>query len=637
MAEWHFRPKSPGETIREPIQGEFFASDAISDPGTALVREGIQNALDAGRPGEQVLVRIFLSGPADGIPASGVAPFFVEAWQHFQASGNGLRPDDLPSTASVCTFLVFEDFGTCGLEGDTQEAFRSKEGGKNHFYHFFRAEGQSDKGATDRGSWGIGKHVFLRASRISTVFGLTIRACDRRKMLMGKSVLKSHWLGNQYCQDGYFGILPPNGGQLVMPLTDGPALDSLARIFDLQRGNEPGLSLVIPWPDNDITDKAIIRSVLLDYFFPIIAGQLEVIVETPSFKTMLDASTMRAEVNRLDPAIAGDLRPLIALAEWARHLEDQQKTLIHRPNPDRGWKWSEDLLEADQLLSLRAAFSTGERIAIRVPVTVRKKSGPLDSFFDVFLVRDNAEQAGRPTFIREGIIVPRVNPPCTRGVRAVVVAEDGPVAAFLRTAENPSHTEWQHIRLKDDYRFGYKTDLEFIKRSVCEIVRLLTAAEKEEDTALLADFFSLPAEPEKEVVSTKHRKPGAKPGPETPAPEPPPCPRPPRFRIEKIANGFSILPGTAPPPAMLEIRMAYDVRRGNPISKYNKADFQVDRPPIRFAPDPCGLEIIEKNENRVLVAIKDSEFALHLVGFDERRQLYVRATPREATDGGSQD
>ena len=49
MHGWYFRPKVKGETIREPIHGEFFATDAISDPGMALVREGIQNSLDAGR------------------------------------------------------------------------------------------------------------------------------------------------------------------------------------------------------------------------------------------------------------------------------------------------------------------------------------------------------------------------------------------------------------------------------------------------------------------------------------------------------------------------------------------------------------------------------------------------------------
>jgi hypothetical protein len=57
MHSWYFRPKVKGETIH----GEFFATDAISDPGMALVREGIQNSLDAGMRGEKSIVRIQFS------------------------------------------------------------------------------------------------------------------------------------------------------------------------------------------------------------------------------------------------------------------------------------------------------------------------------------------------------------------------------------------------------------------------------------------------------------------------------------------------------------------------------------------------------------------------------------------------
>ncbi len=192
MPAWCFRPKRPGEPNREPIQGEFFASDAISDPGTALVREGIQNALDAGaKDGSPVLVRILVSGKDE---RAEVEEFFGEvAWEHFKSSGNGINPNAIPTAAGRCRFIAFEDFSTSGLEGDSAEAFRSPSGGKNHFYHFFRAEGQTDKDASDRGSWGVGKHVFLRASQVSSILALTVRANDGRRMLMGKSVLKSHY------------------------------------------------------------------------------------------------------------------------------------------------------------------------------------------------------------------------------------------------------------------------------------------------------------------------------------------------------------------------------------------------------------------------------------------------------------
>lgn len=186
---WHFNTMRPGDNAREPIQGEFFATEAIDKPGEALVREGIQNSLDARRNGEKVIVRIRVSGTGGAVAREAVAPFLDGLDEHFKAPGNGLR--DIPADNDDCPFLVFEDFGTTGLTGDSSE-WKPATGSRNHFYYFFRAEGRSDKGEKDIGSWGIGKQVFLRAGRVNSLSGLTVREDDRKALLMGMAVLKTH-------------------------------------------------------------------------------------------------------------------------------------------------------------------------------------------------------------------------------------------------------------------------------------------------------------------------------------------------------------------------------------------------------------------------------------------------------------
>ena len=65
MIEWRFKPNSRDDMDVDPIQGEFFTTRDIDNISTAVVREGIQNALDErNREGqsETVKVRIFLSG-----------------------------------------------------------------------------------------------------------------------------------------------------------------------------------------------------------------------------------------------------------------------------------------------------------------------------------------------------------------------------------------------------------------------------------------------------------------------------------------------------------------------------------------------------------------------------------------------
>lgn len=639
MATWYFRPKQPGEPNREPIHGEFFASDAISDPGRALVREGIQNSLDAGCDDGPVLVRIFLSGTGKSITSARCGTYFDGAWSHLQAHGVGLIPATVPMPDSPCEFLVFEDFQTSGLEGDPAAAFKARDGARNNFYHFFRAEGQTDKNASHRGSWGVGKTVFLRASRISSVFGYTVRMSDNRALLMGKCVLKSHYVGDDYCQDGYFGTPPSEHQRLVLPVENSTDIDSFVDTFDLQRDRRsPGLSIVVPWPDLDINEHSLVGAVLTDYFQPILAGQLEVIVETPSVQISLDRNSIKNEVAKLDQAVSADLRALIDLAIWARdHAHDNLRT-ASAPSFDRAWQWSSNILSDDQATEMRKAFESGDRLAVRMPVHIRHLDGKYEeSHFDIYLARDSDDDAGKPVFIREGIIISDVRAPRTRGVRAIVMISDGPLAGFLREAENPSHTDWNHVRLKGKFKHGHKTDLRYVSSSVNELVRALTAVASEEDHLLLSDLFPVPAKPEDEDArSSKTEKPGKSKG-RGPLAGDPPQPRPKQFRIEKRDGGFSVLRGDngAPVPEVMEVRVAYDVRRGSALGRYSVADFCLDKPPIVLQPEARNVDVQEIGGNRILARIVAEDFALHVVGFDPRRQLYIRVSTKEASHGDS--
>jgi hypothetical protein len=164
---WQFYLQQPTDPIHNPISGEFFSTEAVGNVTEALIREGIQNTLDAREKKadgsrKPANARIFLSDTAGAIPANRALRWFGTLWSHVMAPGNGLR--NQPATDESCPFLVFEDFGTIGLTGNPEE-HQVVDDVENHFLNFFRAEGHSDKGAQDRGSWGVGKTVFPRASR----------------------------------------------------------------------------------------------------------------------------------------------------------------------------------------------------------------------------------------------------------------------------------------------------------------------------------------------------------------------------------------------------------------------------------------------------------------------------------------
>ena len=612
---WHFQPHPQGFTLREPIAGAFFASDAVSEPGEALVREGVQNSLDAALPDVKTSVRISLLMGSEGSDRQEVSPYFAGTSTHYEADYNGLRREDLPGENEACTVLIFEDFGTSGLQGDPAAPYPPKERSENNFFHFFRAEGLSDKDPGKRGSWGLGKDTFFRASRVNTVFGLTVRSDDGRHLLMGKTVLKSHWVDDDRCQDGYFGVRHDNEN-MVMPIEGYDDIEQFRQVFRLERRNDSGLSLIVPWFDPEITEHALLRAVFRNYSYAILSGDLDVIVETAGIETWLEKGNLLGEARKF--AEHADILPAIELAHWAlsEGAEADRHTLA-MTNPARGWRWEKSLFEGDLLKEVARKLQGQERIAIRVPVTVRKKSGQsLESYFDVYMVNENSNQRLRPVFIRDGIVISDVRSPFLRGIRALVVVNDAPISEFLRQSENPSHTIWQGEQVKKDYTSGVG-DLRFVVESVRRICDLVAAEDKEEDRHLLADLFPVPGAG------------GNNGGPTPPIPPPPPTPRPSRFIINRAPGGFSVTSGAEPVPldSRAEIHVAYDVRRGSALSNYSTADFQLGAAPIQFQCE--GAEIVEVGDNSMVARIDDPNgFRLTVTGFDSNRQIYVDVKER---------
>ncbi len=441
---WYFDPKPPSQKERNPIQGEYFAAEAIDKPGEALVREGIQNSLDARRNGEKVIVRIRVSGKRHALSRDAIKPFIEGLEPHIKTPGNGLR--EIPKPDESCPFLVFEDFGTTGLVGDPEET-NPPEDSTNRFYHFFRAEGRSDKGRKDIGRWGVGKQVFLRASRINTLFGITVREDDDHVLMMGMAVLKTHTLnGKRYMPDGWLGYRPESGNGLVLPIKDPDFINLFVKTFDIQRKkNEPGLSIVVPWYDLDLTDIALVKAVMRDYFWPILKDQLEVIVEGEEIETLLDAKSLEGEIRKIGSDLEHEALPLVDLAKWAMNLQDADFLSLKHPD-DTTWQVKPELFPNDSVQAVRERYERSEKIAIRIPVSIREKermnqSSGDNTHFDVFLMRDASDRSEKPVFIRRDIIIPgvrRYRSPTLRGVRSLVVAEDDLVAAF----EGPSPRLW---------------------------------------------------------------------------------------------------------------------------------------------------------------------------------------------------
>ncbi len=130
---WQFRKMSKGEMNVDPIEGEFFSTEALGSLSDALIREAVQNSLDAAIPGEQVKVVITFSSPDQHLPTAKSDAYLRGLERHLEAKQAGLS--ERAKLTDPMNYLVIEDFGTRGLDGDTREdEDKGTDGKKNDFF-----------------------------------------------------------------------------------------------------------------------------------------------------------------------------------------------------------------------------------------------------------------------------------------------------------------------------------------------------------------------------------------------------------------------------------------------------------------------------------------------------------------------
>ncbi len=614
----------PGEMNIDPIEGEFFSTEALGSLADALVREAIQNSLDARAPGQRARVRIACSSAP--LAGEGKARYLEALWPHLAADRSGLA--DLPARAAPLDFIVVEDFGTRGLQGDprqSEDRELTADAPRNDFYYFWRNVGRSRKSAAELGRWGLGKTVFPAASRINAFFALTVRRDDGRRLLMGQAVLRIHRLdGARYYPYGYFGRFE---GDFALPVDDDATIAALCRDFGIARDAEPGLSVVIPYPDPTLTPEALLPSVVRHYFVPILAGDLEIEIVHGRRTEQLDAASLPRLLARIAWSEGPALQRLVQLARWALALPPERHARVPAPEPDAAPRWAASPALEQALEPVREPFNRGDPVAVRVPVWVKPAAGEaVCASFDVYLERDDALSGADEHFVRDGITVAGVRSGLQSGVRAIVAVRDRALSGLLGDSENPAHTEWQERspRFKERYRHGPFT-LRYVKGAPREIVRVLTRPAAGRDFALLRHLFSLDLPTEEQV---RQRAPSAPPRPgldgtgEAPAVEAAGKER--FFELQKLHGGFRLAGSAngAAPPRFVAVLAAYEVRRGNPFALYQTLDFEMDRAPITAA--ATGAEIVRRERNAIVLRIDEAAFQLTVRGFDPRRDVRVR-------------
>ncbi|MCH8045937.1 MAG: hypothetical protein IID44_19665 [Planctomycetes bacterium] len=635
MHEWLFRTMRLSEQNRNPIESEFFNPD---DAIGALVREAVQNSLDAvdtENGSDAIRVRFYISCDSDALTKEKSNEWLAGLDRHLTAAGI----DEPWNGSSRMGFVTVEDFGTRGLCGDPTAARKSELGEtRQDFYYFWRNIGITGKTGSQLGSWGLGKAVYASASRIRSMFGLTVRSNDpERTLLMGQAATGIHELTDlegktsQHDAYGFFGVFGQRDDpHFATPIYEVDVIARFREQFKLSRDGQPGLSLVIPFPSFDLADEEALRQFVLatikHYAYPILAKQLEVEIATPSSSVSLkDQDSLITTLSQIewhkDESEKEKIEHLILLALWALEESDPYRITLERENNKRA-SWDEITFPGDELAKCQERFGKREYIAIRVPVLVRVKDGDnYQSHFDVYLGQEESITGSICHFIRQGLTISEVPGPETSGIVGLVIVEDARLAELMREAENPAHTRWQPGSKRLKQRFtGGPDRVRLVTSAPRALLKMLLATAEKADTDLLAEFFPdvdpdamLPKEKGGKSKGTK-KKLGE-------VVVPPPTPSP--LKLTKSKGGFSYVRDPAVPLTKrnFRIRVGYDCTIGNPFKNWEKFDFRLHKLPIRV--DVTDGAVVKCEDNRLAARIDSDAFRLSVSGFSPERDVAV--------------
>ncbi len=626
IPKWHFRKFAPGDNLSDPdFTKALFANDSESAVARSLVREALQNSLDARASGaSKVRVRIAIHRGSSSAPRSSADSFILGIEPHLKAADNGLP--DPPDLGAPIPFLVLEDFGTKGLRG-APDHWRPTGISDNSFFLFFRALGRSGKENEARGRWGVGKFVFPMSSRAHSILALTIPEDTQVPLLMGRTVLRTHeTAAAQWHPDGHWGERLASESNLVTPSRDAELQERFRAAFGVTRRDEPGLSVVVPWLIDEITAEGIRNAVLGEYFLPLLRGELEVELVEDRGNEVIDGNAVRGYAERANDR---KLRERLALAVM---VVDGKGFALDWPETI---KWDNLDIRPDDLPDslrdmLNANLDEGRAVSMRIPVSVGRKNAkvPPEGHLWVHLRRADGLGGLRPLIIRDGISLPEDKTKTVFDHVSLLVAEKCALATAIGDAETPAHEQMQHELLKDRYKYPLKL-VRFVRESASKLVQALRHGDNEDDPFTLASYFPLEADIGPQKPITKAKPQGKKPTDDLP---PLPAPSPRRFRVGRVDGGFTLIgnPEGGTPPEELVVTAAYDVRRGNPFAKYREYDFDFAGATIRKT--ATGCDVAAADGNRLVIRPTDPGFTVTVTGFDLERDLIVRAN---ATGGES--
>ena len=600
-------PSVGGTPINQGLDSEMF--DRVDYPYTeTFVREAIQNSLDARRDmNSPVVIRFAFHEDRLGKRKK----FLDDAVKH-RENATLTVPSDWFSER--IKWITVEDSNTRGLLGDLEDR-------KGDFWGYWLNFGVSNKTGTGRGGRGIGRVTFLIASTMHTVIGITRRSTDHAIAACGMCVLKADQYGDEFKSTHAY--LAAEESDAIYDLHASDEFHSnLEEAFELSRytldSDKTGLSLIIPYPHDELTEDGILAAAI-DHFSPaILNGSLVVEVGIDR----LDRDTIK----EVAPCVASSVKSRPVAEDVNRYLGLIETGLTAMPNEIAlsGTKPRfAEVRDSEAAVALRTAVCDGEQVAFRLSFPICKEGVTTRVGLTAVVAPKPYGKLPLDRLFREGMSLPDVKARRPADLDLILLVDEDPLAQYLNFCEGKAHLdllESKEVRSKLD-EGGFEDGLS-IKRLVKslpdELRNLLTEESDEPDTSVWEGFFSIPNPDGEKKKAQKQRKDDPDPPP-PPPPPPVPAANVSAVLVDTLADGFRLRanPAYTKFPASVDVVIAYADGSGKP--SWSPFDFTAKE--LQTVAHDCNTDF---TDNRLRIGAWTSLSVAEVTGFDPRRELDTR-------------
>lgn len=535
-------------------------------------------------------------------------------------------------------FLIIEDFNTYGLTGDLDNPKKGE-----RYKHFFLSFSKSKSG-TQLGRRGQGRNVYFIASKIRSFFGYSIQSDTKKKLLRGTCHAGQLTIGEDNYNPYLSYTLPYNDQKPELqnkketkPITDEIIINDFIKSTGLKRKDEPGLSIIIPYPLERLKINTLKVSYLKRFWAAILFNRLEFEIDNE----LIDEKNIKEQCKSID------IDPeYIDFIYDSRTLQDDQFNIFDFTEQHITEDiFNPSIFNKEKIDDLRKNYYAGKTLSFKVFVKIPyKNSEEKKSFFNFHLKRAVTDNnLKRPALFMRGFLqLPEMSKKFKYNSKclAYLWVDDHHMSTFLGDSEGKAHLKWDmnhrdiaknykvesaekiflliNSCLNNIYKIITETDEEVDYDTFSSFIPKVESDENEEDKIekRLIDDFDINKKGKARKITKKKRK----------------HKNITKKMVEdrKVEGGFIIVKMETTDkkdfPMVVRSTCAYNVRRGNPFNAYQpERHFKINQGSVRITREEKVKDLKVIDGNRIEFIALEDNFVVEIKGFDtSKKDIYVK-------------